>query len=153
MNLEINEILDSDIHEYGKLYVQVFNSPPWNENWTLTSAIERLDFYRRTPGFIGLCAKQDSELLAFIFGNYEPYQQGRVYLIKEMCVAIQSQQQGIGTSMLQALHSLLLVRDISLVNLITRTGQAAEKFYLKNQYTQALGMGLYVRNLKPKVSE
>ncbi|MCB1666400.1 MAG: GNAT family N-acetyltransferase [Pseudomonadales bacterium] len=145
--MEITEILDSDVSIYAELYVHVFNSPPWKENWTLPSAIERLDFYRRTPGFIGFCVHERSSLVGFVLGNYEPYQQGKVYLLKEMCIAPERQRSGLGSSLLEKLHSALKERDICLINLITRIGHPAEGFYLKNNYLRVPSMGLYVAKL------
>lgn len=145
--MNIREIVETDIREYAALYVSVFNSKPWNESWSDKTALARLDFYRRTPNFIGLSAHDGSELIGFVFGNFEPYQQGSIYLLKEMCVQPNHQRTGVGTKLLKQLHSVLTEHKINLVNLITRADQPAEAFYLKNGYAKTSHMGLYVARL------
>ena len=142
--MEITEITTKDIEEFAELYTLTFNHPPWSEDWSLESAIARLTCYRNTPNFIGVSAYSPDRLAGFIFGNCEPYQDNALYLLKEMCVHPEHQRSGVGTELLQSLHSILARKDISTVNLLTRSGGTAESFYLKNGYYKSSTMGLYV---------
>ena len=145
--MNITEITSSDVEEFASLYASTFNLPPWNENWSVESAASRLICYRNTPNFVGFSARNDNELVGFIFGNYEPYQDESLFLLKEMCVHSNYQRSAIGTQLLNELHLRLSKERISTVNLLTRTGSSAESFYLKNGYYKSQSTRLYVARL------
>lgn len=144
----IDALKTLDLEPHARLYTAVFNGEPWNERWRVANANERLSCYRRTPNFIGVEAKEGEVLHGFILGNYEPYQAGKVYVLKEMCVATQVQRKGVGAQMLDKLHSILRDNNIETVNLITRKDSDAESFYMKHGYAQAQRLGLYIRHLR-----
>ena len=146
MRVEALKTLDLDPH--ARLYTTVFNGQPWNENWSVANASQRLNCYRSTPNFIGVEAHEGEALLGFIIGNFEPYQSGQVYVLKEMCVATQVQRKGVGAQMLGKLHAILQDSKIETVNLVTRKDSDAESFYMKHGYAQAQRVGLYIRHLR-----
>ena len=51
MNVEIVNMGLSDVAEYAKLFVSVFNSEPWNDKWTEETAVLRLENMMRTNTF------------------------------------------------------------------------------------------------------
>ena len=143
------ELINSDsLQKCAKLYVSVFNQPPWDESWTEEQAMTRLRFYYDTPNFIGISISTEDKLLGFVLGNYEPYQNESLFLLKEMCVQPQYQGKGIGTELINLLHKELKSRRILTVNLITQVNGEAESFYLKNCYYKTQKMGLYVARFK-----
>lgn len=149
MNRVTIEALEGDdLDDCASLYAEVFNEPPWNENWKAEQAFERLALYHGTPRFLGVCVRHSKELTGFALGNCEPYQSESVFVLKEMCVASDRRGQGIGTLLLQHLHKSLEESGVSIVNLLTRSGSTAEKFYLANGYTKSDRMRLYVAKLR-----
>ena len=52
-----------------ELYINVFNSEPWNENWTYEVARERLTDLLHTPRFLGFLLYDNGNLIGFIAGN------------------------------------------------------------------------------------
>ena len=50
----IREIETEDISELAKLFVEVFNAPPWNDRWDAHTAKTRLREIFGTPGFYGI---------------------------------------------------------------------------------------------------
>ena len=146
--MRIEALTTFDLEPHAQLYTAVFNGQPWNENWSVTNASQRLNCYRSTPNFIGIEAQEGGNLLGFIIGNFEPYQSGQVYVLKEMCVASQAQRKGVGTQMLSKLHAILQDNNIETVNLVTRKDSDAESFYTKHGYVQTQRVGLYIRHLR-----
>lgn len=130
----IAEVETRQLNEFSALYVDVFNQPPWNEGWTVEAANERLGCYRETPNFVGISARMNGCLVGFIFGNFEPYQNECLFLLKEMCVSLACQRTGVGSAMLTRLHQVLESRGVTTVNLLTRIDTSAEQFYLKRGY-------------------
>lgn len=142
------KIEGTDFQEYAELFAHVFNSDPWNENWSEQQALERLTLFRDTPNFLGICAKNKSGVCGFVMGNFEPYQSDRLFILKEMCVPPNYQRSGVGSYLLTQLHENLVELGVSVVNLITREGTGAEKFYLAHNYYRSAGKRLYVASLK-----
>ena len=145
--MQILPIDKTNLEDCAYLYTTVFNQAPWNEDWSHQQAMSRLKFYYETPNFIGMLVTDDSNLLGFVLGNYEPYQNEKLYLLKEMCVHPDFQGKGIGTKLIKFLHEKLKESGISTVNLITTIDSEAESFYFKNDYYKSQRMGLYVARL------
>ena len=66
--LQIINLEPKYIPEVARLYLDVFNSPPWNDSWTLRTAEIRLREEFSMPGFIGLIGKHENITVAAAFG-------------------------------------------------------------------------------------
>ena len=145
--MNIVRVTKKDLEKCAELFTHVFTQSPWNESWTIAQAIERLSFFLETPNFIGLAAYTNEEVVGFVYGNYEPFQDKRVYLLKEMSIHPNLQGKGVGSELIQKLHAELRKQNISAVDLITSIDGKAANFYIKNGYSKSTEMGLYVSNI------
>jgi len=57
----INEITKADIADASKLYVNVFTSKPWLEEWNEDWAKERITWFFNSPGFYGFYAVHNDQ--------------------------------------------------------------------------------------------
>lgn len=126
---------ENDLIKCTETFIKVFNEAPWNDEWTLTKAEKYLlDFYN-TPGFLGVVAIENKEVVGFIVGVRKTWWSGNEFYIHEMCVESQHQNRGIGKSLLNHLiHSL--GNQISHLTLLTDRGIPAEAFYKKNGFAE-----------------
>ncbi|BAY74096.1 hypothetical protein NIES25_05060 [Nostoc linckia NIES-25] len=115
------------------LYVEVFNSEPWNEEWSFNTARTRLFEIINTPGFVGFVFKQD-ELLGFLGGYCKQGQKSKSFYLEEICVRPDKQRQGIGTKLLNKLMDTLIYIEVNRVYLLTNKDGQAETFYTKHGY-------------------
>lgn len=115
------------------LYVEVFNSEPWNEEWSFNTARTRLFEIINTPGFVGFVFKQD-ELLGFLAGYCKQGQKSKSFYLEEICVRPDKQRQGIGTKLLNKLMDTLIYIEVNRVYLLTNKDGQAETFYTKHGY-------------------
>ena len=145
--MNIVQVTTKDLEKCAELFTYVFTQPPWNETWIIAQAIERLSFFLKTPNFFGLAAYSNEEIVGFIYGNYEPFQDKRVYLLKEMAVHPHLQGKGVGSELIQKLHAELRKKNISAIDLITAIGGKAANFSIKNGYSKSTEIGLYVSNI------
>lgn len=60
--LTFTEITPQDIKELAQLFIETFNSSPWNEQWTTETAEKRLSQMIHVESFYGL--------KAFLMGSY-----------------------------------------------------------------------------------
>lgn len=131
---EIVPITVETIEQCIELYISVFNSDPWNETWTYTSAKERLTDLLDTPKFLGFLLYEKDNLIGFIAGNSKKSYAGLTFYLAELCINNRIQGKGYGTKLLLSLEEELQKRDIQNIYLLTANGGAAETFYLKNGY-------------------
>ncbi len=117
-----------------ELYINVFNSEPWNEPWTYQSAKERLTDLIHTPKFLGFLLFENDNLIGFIAGNSKKSYSGLTFYLAELCINSQIQGKGYGSKLLLYLEDELKQRKIQSLYLLTANGGLAETFYLKNNY-------------------
>ena len=145
--MEIVNINQAEIRAHAELMTEVFGQEPWNEEWDIQDAHDRLLCYKNAPLFLGLSAIDHGELKGFVLGNFEPYQKSSHFHVKEMCVKKESQRQGVGKKLINSLHNILESKDVGSAILLTRKGSPAESFYFKCGYKLAESMGLYSREI------
>jgi aminoglycoside 6'-N-acetyltransferase I len=117
-----------------ELYINVFNSKPWNETWTYETAKERLTDLLHTPKFLGFLIYDNGNLIGFIAGNSKKSYTGLTFYLAELCISNQIQGKGYGSKLLLCLEDELKKRGIQNLYLLTANGGGAEAFYLKNDY-------------------
>lgn len=64
----IDSISSSDRSDIAELYARIFSAPPWNEEWTVESALVEFDEVSKKQGFKGVCARKNQELVGFSWG-------------------------------------------------------------------------------------
>lgn len=138
--IEYQEISLEVIHECALLYVETFNSEPWNDEWDFDNAYHRLKDIYNTPGFYGLVAVEDGNIIAAVFGCTEYWYKGKTYDLKEMFVKNGMRGTGVGSKLLGTLHTCLCEKGVNDVHLFTAEGDLTEKFYSKNGYERIDGM-------------
>jgi hypothetical protein len=85
----------ADLQEATALYVRVFNAPPWNDRWTVTTAGERLAQALATPASLGLAVRQGKSLVGVAIGYRERWYSGTHYVLKEMFIDPDLQGTGV----------------------------------------------------------
>ena len=132
--MEFKLLEENDLIKCTETFIKVFNDEPWNDEWTFTKAQKYLwDFYN-TPGFLGILAIENKEVIGFIFGVHRTWWSGNEFYIHEMCVESQSQGKGIGKALLDYLIKSL--ENTTNITLLTDRGIPAEAFYKKNGFKE-----------------
>ena len=145
--MEIKLIEQNDLIQCTEMFIKVFNDDPWNDEWTFSKAQKYLlDFYN-TPGFLGVLALENKEVIGFIFGVHRTWWSGNEFYIHEMCVESQHQNRGIGKLLLDYLIKSL-GNNISNITLLTDRGIPAEAFYKKNGFREIERLVFLSKNIK-----
>jgi GNAT superfamily N-acetyltransferase len=125
-----------DLSECALLYVQVFNSAPWNDQWTVEKAHKRLLDIHDSPGFVGLKFMMEGQIKGAVLGNREQWFKGMHYNLREMLVSNELQGSGFGTQLIHALEKELKGLDVGSIYLFTSKENGTERFYLKNGFSE-----------------
>ncbi|WP_020579791.1 hypothetical protein [Actinopolymorpha alba] len=81
----ISQLTNSRLRDCANLYAETFNSPPWNESWSIDDALQRLEGFLNTPHSAGVYLTQpDDELIGFALGHLERSADGDHSLLQEM---------------------------------------------------------------------
>ena len=132
--MNIRDIEKQDLPELARLYAAVFNASPWCEPWTEAAALKRLAHFYESKGFIGLLAEENKLIKAMLMGTLEPYITNNLFYLREICVAVNEQNQGIGKSLLSALNTKLSAHGVIGQYVATDKNLPAASFYASNGY-------------------
>lgn len=142
--MKFEEISLLDVNELSSMYVETFNSPPWNDEWSRETASIRLRQMINCEGFFGIKAYQDDILCGMILGNQEQFYNGIMFNIKEFCVKNKMRNNGIGTKILAEFEKELRNKGITEIVLFTSRNDGTEGFYHKRglkSYNSMVMMG------------
>lgn len=134
MNFLYKQIDSNMVDEIVELYIESFNSPPWNDNWTSETAYKRLFPLIGADRFWGLCAHKEGKMCGFIMGVFEQYCDDTEFAIKEFSVKNTGRGQGIGSKLFLELETRLRNIGVSRITLLTLRGNLTEHFYEKNGF-------------------
>ena len=132
--VEYKELTKEHIREIAEIYVDAFNSEPWNDEWTIKSASLRISQMINCEGFDGLVAYEDEKLIGMILGNHEYYYDAIIFQIKEFCVDVKVKGSGIGTKLLDKFTVRLKSKGIDRIVLLTARSDRTEGFYKKHGF-------------------
>ncbi len=133
--MEIREITTKEkIISCSELYVEVFNSHPWDEKWTIDTAKIRLLDVLGTPGFIGYCMLDQSVIAGCVIGNIEQLFDGRYFNLRDLFVSKRYQRKNVGQRLLSELKVKLKELKVNSIILFTSKEYYPYSFYLKNGF-------------------
>lgn len=142
----ITEIKEEHLEVCAKLYVDVLNDEPWNDQWTSDTALTRLKDIYRTPHFKGIVYITSGEIKGAILGNIEQFYNGKHYNLKEMFIAKSVQRKQIGSQMLQYLEESMK-QDVNMMILFTSKANGTDTFYIKNDYQELNKIAFMVKKI------
>lgn len=131
MKLCYKEIEMEDLSELACLYVETFNSEPWNDEWTIDTATKRLKQMLNTEDSYGLCVYQGEILCGAVLGCMEQFYDGIMFNLKEFWVKNGMRGCGIGTKIFAEMEKRLKEKQIKNIILFTSKGDFTEYFYHK----------------------
>jgi len=132
--MHIKPILESHLYEISNIYIQIFNNNPWNEKWTKDIAYKRLKMFYDSDQFIGTYIETNNQIIGFLFGHKEYYSDSQIFLIDEIGVIKEYNNQKIGTKLIDNLISNLKIINISQMYAITTRDNSTNLFYEKNNF-------------------
>lgn len=132
----------------AKHYVETYNAPPWNDQWTETLALEKFDEMMDCRGSFGLVCYDDGDNFSgVILGNAELYFNCKQFFIKDFFVPLSLQGKGIGSLLMAEFEKRLSDMGIEEVYLFTSKGEHTEEFYKKSGFNTWGGMVLMGKNI------
>ena len=129
--MEIRKISKSDLGELAKLMVDVYNAPPWNDKWTVETALESLNDISDFPKFFGNVIVDENKIIGAIIGHIRRYTTESTFYIDEFFIAEKYRGTGLAKELYQTSIKQLQQRGISGAFFTTLKNSRAYNFYLK----------------------
>lgn len=145
--MEYKEISIEHVGELVKMYIETFNSEPWNDKWTIETAEKRLSQMINVEDFYGVAAYNQNKLCGMILGSKEQFYDGVMFNIKEFCVGNGLRGQGIGSEIFREFQNRLKGLGVKEIILFTSRGDYTESFYIKNGLKSHSGLILMGKEL------
>ena len=129
--MEIRKISKSDWEELAQLLVDVYNAPPWNDKWTLETALESLNDISDFPKFFGNVIVDGNKIIGGIIGHIRRYASESTFYIGEFFISEKYRGTGLAKELYQTSIKQLQQRGISGAFFTTLKNSRAYNFYVK----------------------
>ena len=129
--MEIRKISKSDLEDLAKLMVNVYNAPPWNDKWTVETALESLNDISDFPKFFGNVIVDENKIIGGIIGHIRRYSIESTFYIDEFFISEKYRGTGLAKELYQTSIKELQQRGISGAFFTTLKNSRAYNFYLK----------------------
>lgn len=135
MNSPVFEELSlENIEHVVPLYMEVFNSAPWNDGWSEQAATERMRSFAKYPEFFGLKILINDVAIGFALGWAERWVNAWQFHLYEMCISPKMHGKGYGRMLLSELEKQTKERGQTAIFLQTGAQVPAHKFYVACGY-------------------
>lgn len=128
------EVNINSIEELVPVYIETFNSAPWNDDWTMETATKRLHQIISIEDFYGLSIYKNNQLCGVILGNEQQYCNEKLFEIKEFFIKNSIRGKGIGSILFTEFKERLREKDIDKIILLTLNSDDTKKFYEKHGF-------------------
>ena len=146
-NFYYEEVTLHHLDELASLYVETFNSEPWNDEWTISTAKKRLQQMINTEDSYGLCLCQNGFICGAILGSMEQFYNGTMFNIKEFWIKNGMRGNGLGTQLFEEFENRLKDKNVNEIILFTSKGDFTEHFYHKQNMKSNTNMVFMAKQL------
>ena len=132
----IKEYTNSDFNLCCELYIKVFNSPPWNDKWTMGTIGVYLHELIDNKRFFGFTLWDESILTGAIFCHGKSWYKGDEAYIDELFVASELQRKGRGKTLMDCVEKFAKDNNYASITLLTGRENPSYDFFVKYGYKQ-----------------
>src|SRR3989339_868009 len=124
---------ESDINVYCTVFLNVFSSPPWNEEWTIDKIGADINKLIRKNGCIGMVAQAGTKSVGYAAGA-PLCVFSSIFYLAQLFIENDYQGKGIGKNIMGETIRLSKQHGVSKIVLLTKPHSKAEEFYLHNGF-------------------
>ena len=127
----------SDIDKCAPLYMQAYNRPPWNYNFTQEKVAKYLTEYADRKRFVGFVLTEGDNVVGAMLGHSKTWWTNDILYIDELFVAPDSRGKGYGKKLLDHTEDYSREQGYEVITLMTNKHMPAFQFYNHIDYLQA----------------
>ena len=130
--VSIRKATRRDIKEIGKLMLEEFLKPPFNEIVSLNSVIKSLNYYFGIGKVYYI--EDNSKIIGVVNFCVEQYWEGPVIIIEDLAIKDKYKRQGIGMRLMEFVEGFARKNKIVAIYFSTHRKSDAVRFYKKLGY-------------------
>ncbi|NRP73743.1 putative N-acetyltransferase [Ensifer psoraleae] len=143
MSFLITQMNEADLEAAATIISRAYAAPPWNEDWSVEAATERVSQLLAAPRRIALAAWDADSLVGITIGTRHRHYAGQLLYLEEVAVLPGAQGAGVGTALLGAIVAAAKAAGCHKVWLVSqRTGRVSE-FYRRNGFVSSDKLDIY----------
>lgn len=146
--MKYEKIEMKDINKLSDIFMNAFNSSPWNEEWTHENSSEHLSMMIECSNYYGMVSRDDGDIVAFIIGHYQSFYTGLQFIIDDFCTDVNKHGKGYGKTLLDEFSESLKEKGVKKIILNTLNTDRTEGFYNNRGYETLDDMIVMEKNLK-----
>jgi aminoglycoside 6'-N-acetyltransferase I len=135
--MTISPFIKSDIDKCAVLYMQAYNCPPWNYNFSHEKAVKYLTEYTDRNRFTGFVLREGDDIAGAMLGHSKTWWTNDLLYIDELFVAPESRGKGYGKQLLDHIENYSRGQGYEVITLMTNKHMPAFQFYNHVDYIQA----------------
>lgn len=135
--MDIKPITEPNIEECAQIYLQAYNRPPWNYNFTHKKAVCYLSEYFDRKRFVGFALLEEDKIVGALFGHSKTWWTNDLLYVDEFFISPGKQGRGYGKALLAHAEKYARAQGYEVVALLTSKYMPAFKFYQSIDYLQA----------------
>ena len=151
---ELVELTRNDKKEIQSLFLKVFTTPPWNDDWSDSLQLNQY-LQDLTEGWDSLNYGyyEDGKMIGFALGHIRHWWEGTEYVMDEFCIDPDVQGKGIGEEFLKEMEEDLRAIQIRYIILHTERDVPAYDFYQKCGFQESKTNVMFVKKIEEKDGE
>jgi GNAT superfamily N-acetyltransferase len=135
--MNIRPFLKSDIDKCAAIYLQAYNRPPWNYNFTPEKATKYLTEYFERTRFEGFVVEDEGNMVGAVLGHSKTWWTSDIIYVDELFVVPESRGKGYGKQLLNHTEEYARGKGFEVLSLLTNKHMPAFQFYNHIDYLQA----------------
>ena len=124
---------EADIEKVIPLFIEHYNNYE-NGEWTYETTYKRIHQVWSREDALCFILEKDEEVLGFVMGYFEQYDDIKAYDLVEIVIAHQYQNRGIGTELMLEVEKRIKEAGGAMIQLQAVNDEMHERFYGKLQY-------------------
>jgi aminoglycoside 6'-N-acetyltransferase I len=130
-------ISEKHLDDCVAVFMNVYNSPPWNCHWTTEKATQYLLELITDASFVGFIEYKNNDAIGAILGHKKTWWTGQQLVIDELFVSPAFQKNGYGKKLLKLCEGYAVTDHIELLGLMTNKYLPAFGLYEGMEYIAA----------------
>ena len=114
--------------------MEVFNAPPWNDEWTGETVRRCLGDLVEHKRFVGYTFWESDILVGAVFAHTKTFYRGDEIYIDELFIAPHCQRKGYGQELMHEIENYAEENNLICISLLTSIEKPAFEFYEKHGY-------------------
>lgn len=137
MKLDYKNMTQDELLDCATLFAKCFQQDPWNEEWTIQQALDRLQEIMSSPHALGYTVYHEGKMIGMLCGRVMTFMDFKEFWIDDFCISNNYQGKGLGSQFLDEVKIFLKDKEISRITLNTTRGFLSDKFYKKNGFKES----------------